>query len=328
MVTREGKVAIGLPKTDIEDVKKFAHFDHVVGFEDEVGMIHSVAHYFEQFGIVEGVLGLEHTFLTQSMMGIFTHPHAKPSGVTAKDCTHVLSRLRIVKEPEEIDCLRASALVAAVGVKAAIESVKSGVTESRVAAEGEYAMRLAGAEDFWRTYVSSGPRTSIAHGVPTSRRLETGDLVTIDLHPIVDGYSSDICRTVSVGKATAHQQSAYDLYLKAQQATIAKIGPGISMVELGETMHGVIKEGGHGDHVFGPPIHGVGIDFEEAPLPPGHAFFHGEKEPSPLLSNVVIAVGNCGIYTGPWGVRVEDTVTVGEEGPVVLTSYPYFLERK
>ena len=327
MITHDGKVAIGVPKTDIEDVKQSAYFDHIVGFEDEVGMIHSIAHHFEHFGLHEGTVGLEYTFLTQSMMGIVTHPHAKPKEIMPKDCTPIISRLRLVKEPGEIDRLRQSAIVADMGMKASIESVKPGVTESQVAAEAEYAMRQAGAEDFWRTYVSSGARTSIAHGLPTKRKLKEGDLVTIDIHPIVNSYSSDICRTVCVGKATAEQQAAYDLYLKAQQATIAKVYPGVSMVELGETMHGVIKEGGHGDHVFGPPIHGVGIDFEEAPLPPGHAFFHGEKEPSPLAANVVIAVGNCGIYTGPWGVRVEDTVAVGEEGPIVLTSYPYFLER-
>lgn len=103
---------------------------------------------------------------------------------------------------------------------------------------------------------------------------------------------------------------------------------GITMVELGGTIHGMIKAGGHGNHVFGPPIHGVGINFEEAPLPPGHAFFHGEKEPSPLLANVVIAVENCGIYTDSWGVRIEDAVVVGEEGPIVLTNYPCFLEHK
>ena len=328
MITQDGKVAIGVPKTDIDDVKHSAHFDHIVGFEDEVGMIHGIAHHFEHFGLKEGTVGLEYTFLTQSMMGIVTHPHAKPKEMIPKDCTPVISRLRLVKEPEEIERLRQSAIVADMGMKASIESVKPGVTESQVAAEAEYAMRQAGAEEFWRTYVSSGPRTSIAHGLPTNRKLKEGDLVTIDIHPIVNSYSSDICRTVCVGKATAEQQAAYDLYLKAQQATIAKTRPGITMVELGETMHGVIKEGGHGDHVFGPPIHGVGIDFEEAPLPPGHAFFHGEKEPSPLVANVVIAVGNCGIYTGSWGVRVEDTLAVGEEGPIVLTNYPYFLERK
>lgn len=327
MITLDGKVAIGVPKTDIEDVKQCGQFDHIVGFEDEVGMIHSIAHYFEHFGLKEGTVGLEYTFLTQSMMGIVTHPHAKPKEMIPKDCTPIISGLRLVKEPGEIERLRQSAIVADAGMKAAIESVKPGVTESQVAAEAEYAMRQAGAEDFWRSYVSSGPRTSIAHGLPTNRKLKEGDLVTMDIHPIVNSYSSDIARTVCVGKATAEQQSAYELYLKAQQATIVKTRPGITMVELGETMRGVITEGGHGDHVFGPPIHGVGIDFEEAPLPPGHAFFHGEKEPSPLAANVVIAVGNCGIYTGPWGVRVEDTVAVGEEGPIVLTGYPYFLER-
>jgi len=320
MITQEGKVALGVPETDVEDVKSLARFDHIVGFEDEVGMIHSIAHHFEHFGIREGVVGLEYTFLTQAMMAMLTHPHAKPAKVTVKDCTHIMSELRMVKESEEIERIRGAAKVAEAGMKAAVEAVKPGVTESQVAAEGEYAMRQAGAEEFWRTYVSSGPRTNIAHGLPTLRKLQTGDLVMIDLHPTVNGYSADMCRTVCVGKPTAVQQAAYDLYLKAQQATIAKAGMG--MVELEQTLHGMLKEAGHGEHIFGPPIHGVGIEFEEAPLPPGHAFFHGEKEPPPLEAKVVIAVGNCGVYTGPWGVRVEDTVVVGKERPIVLTGYP------
>jgi len=327
MITQEGKVALGVPQTDVEDVKRLAHFDHIVGFEDEVGMIHSIAHDFDHFGIHEGVAGLEYTFLTQSMMAMLTHPHAKPKDVTVKDCTHIMSELRLVKDSEEIERIRAAGKVAEAGMRAAVEAVKPGVTESQVAAEGEYAMRQAGAEEFWRTYVSSGPRTNIAHGLPTLRVLEAGDLVMIDLHPIVNGYSADMCRTICVGKPMAEQQAAYDLYLQAQQATIAKVKAGVGMVELEETLHGILKEAGHGEHIFGPPIHGVGIEFEEAPLPPGHAFFHGEKEPPPLEANVVISVGNCGLYTGPWGVRVEDTVVVGQEGPMVLTHYPRRLER-
>ena len=116
------------------------------------------------------------------------------------------------------------------------------------------------------------------------------------------------------------------VYLNALQSTIAKVRTEVSITELEDTMHNIMKDAGHGGHIFGPPIHGVGINFEEAPLPPGHAFFHGEKGPSPLATNVVIAIGNCGLYAGPWGIRVEDTVVVGEEGPTVLTSYPYFLE--
>ncbi|MCJ7748489.1 MAG: Xaa-Pro peptidase family protein, partial [Desulfobacterales bacterium] len=244
MITQDGKVALGVPQTDVEDVKTLAHFDHIVGFDDEVGMIHSIAHNFEHFGIRQGAIGLEYTFLTQSMMGMLTHPHAKPSTVTVKDCTHIMSELRIVKDKEEIKRIRAAAKVAVKGMKAAVAALKPGITESQVAAKAEYAMRRAGAEEFWRTYVSSGPRTNIAHGLPTLRRLQHGDLVMIDIHPIVNGYSADICRTVCVGKPTTEQQVAYDLYLKAQQSTIAKVKAGVGMVELEQTLHSVIKEGG------------------------------------------------------------------------------------
>jgi len=327
MITQDGKVALGVPQTDVDDVKRLAHFDHIAGFEDEVGMIHSIAHDFARFGIEEGVMGLEYTFLTQSMMSMLTHPHGKPKGVTVKDCTHIMSELRIVKEPEEIERIREAAKVAAQGMGKAIEYVKAGVTESQIAAEAEYTMRQAGAEEFWRSYVSSGPRTNIAHGLPSLRKLQTDELVMIDIHPIVNGYSADICRTVCVGKPTVEQQAAYDLYLRAQQATVAKVKAGAKMLDLEQTLHGMLKDAGHGDHIFGPPIHGVGIEFEESPLPAGHAFFHGEKEPLPLEANVVIAVGNCGLYTGPWGVRVEDTVVVGDNGPLVLTDYPRQLKQ-
>jgi Xaa-Pro aminopeptidase len=327
MITQEGKVALGVPSTDVDDVKSLAHFDHIAGFENEVGMIHSIAHHFEHFSINKGALGLEYTFLTQSMMGMLTHPHAKPAGVTVKDCTHVMSQLRIVKDDTEIELIGGAAKVADLGMAAAIKAVKPGLTESRVAAEAEYAMRQAGAEGFWRSYVASGPRTNIAHGLPTRRQLQNGDLVMIDLHPVVNNYSADVCRTVCVGKPTTEQQVAYDLYLRAQQATITKVKAGVGMIELEQTMHATLTEAGYAEHIFGPPIHGVGIEFEETPLPPGHAFFHGEKAPPPLEANVVIAVGNCGLYTGPWGVRVEDTVVVAPEGPIVLTSFPRRLEK-
>lgn len=322
MITRDGKVALGVPVTDVEDVKQLAHFDHIVGFDNEVGMIHSIAHYFEHFSISKGTVGLEYTFLTQSMMAMMTHPHAKPEKVVPKDCTHILSEMRMVKEPEEIERIRAAAKVAVIGMDAAVKAVKPGVTESQVAAAAEFAMRNAGAEEFWRSYVCSGSRTNIAHGLPTNRTIEKNELVMIDIHPIVNGYSADICRTVCAGKPTAEQQKAHDLYLEAQQSTIKMIKAGVGMVDLETHIHQVLKDGGHGDHIFGPPIHGVGIEFEESPLPPGHAFFHGEKAPPPLPANVVIAVGNCGLYAGPWGVRVEDTNWVKADGYEILTDYP------
>src|SRR3990172_9274299 len=70
MITQAGRVALGVPVTDVEDVKGLAHFDHIAGFDDEVGLIHSIAHDFERFGIRAGAVGLEYTFLTMSMMEI------------------------------------------------------------------------------------------------------------------------------------------------------------------------------------------------------------------------------------------------------------------
>lgn len=328
MITVDGHVAMGVPQTDKEDVSELACFNHLTTFEDEVGMIHSIADFYSQFGIKKGVTGLEYTFLTKSMMGMLTHPHAKPDTVTVKDCTNILSQLRMVKEPNEIELMQEAARIADLGIEAAIAATKTGMTESQIAGEGEYAMRQAGAEGFWRSYVASGIRTRIAHGIPTNRKVRDGDLVMIDLHPIVNNYSSDICRMVCVGTPSDPQLKAHEVYLEALKRTTAKAIPGIGMTELENTLHGIIQEAGYGKNLFGPPIHGIGINFEEAPLPAGHAFFHGEKAPPPLIENILIAVGNCGIYTKSWGVRIEDTMVIRKNQPLVLTTYPHRLLSK
>lgn len=322
LITREGRVAMGVPSTDISDVTGKARFDRIVGFENEVGMLHSVHHFCEEFGLERGTIGLEETFLTRSMFAMFTHPHAIPPTARTVDATPILSGLRVVKDAEEIQRIRQAARAAVAGMASAVAAVRAGATEIQVAGEAEYAMRRAGAEEFYRTYVASGPRTNIAHGLPSHRIIEAGDLVMIDLHPVVHGYSADMCRTVCTGNPSHEKMAAFEVFLRAQQATISRVQAGVTMHELEETIHGVLKQAGHGDRIFGPPLHGVGIEFEEAPLPAGHAFFHGEKEAPALRAGTVLAVGNCGLYTGPFGVRVEDTVVVRDGNPEVLTIYP------
>ena len=134
MVTRNGKVAIGVPQTDIKDVQERATMDHIVGFEDEVGMIHSLADNFKRFSIQKGTLGLEYAFLPKPRMGMLTHPHGKPEAVDVKDCTAIMSELRLVKDDDEITRLKAAARVADAGMEAAIRSIKIGMTESQAAA--------------------------------------------------------------------------------------------------------------------------------------------------------------------------------------------------
>jgi Xaa-Pro aminopeptidase len=182
-------------------------------------------------------------------------------------------------------------------------------------------MRKNGAEEFFRTYVASGERSSIAHGVVSSKKIRKGDLVMIDLHPTVDGYHADICRTVSVGKPSDEQRKAFDSYLRAQRAAVQAAGPNATMTRLENIMHEIFQKDGYEEYFVGPPIHGVGLEFEEPPLPAGHAFFHGEEPKDDLKPGMVISIGNCGLYLGDFGVRIEDTIAITEKGYEELTRH-------
>jgi len=109
--------------------------------------------------------------------------------------------------------------------------------------------------------------------------------------------------------------------LKAQRAAVEAAGPGTTMTKLENIMHDIFKKEGYEEYFIGPPIHGVGLEFEEPPLPAGHAFFHGEEPKDELKPGMVISIGNCGLYLGDFGVRIEDTVIITDKGHEELTTY-------
>jgi Xaa-Pro aminopeptidase len=237
------------------------------------------------------------------------------------DGASIMTDLRIVKSSEEIELIRRAGKVADLAMEAAIKAVRPGVTETEIAAEAEYAMRKNGAEEFYRTYIATGPRSSIAHGLVGHRKVQNGDLVMIDLHPTVNSYHADICRTICVGKPSEKQRKAFDVYLRAQRAAIEAVNPNTTMTKVENVMHEIFGKEGYEAYFLGPPIHGVGLEFEEPPLPAGHAFFHGEEPKDELKPGMVLSIGNCGLYLGGFGVRIEDTVTVTDRGYEELTRY-------
>lgn len=321
IVSKIGATYIGVPKTDLEDVKQLCASDHILGFEDEVGMLHSLMHTWKELELEKGKVGVENTFLKVSMFEMFKHPHAKPEKLEFADATPIMTDLRIIKSSEEIELIRKAAKVADIAMEIAVKAVKPGVTETEIAAEAEYAMRRNGAEEFYRTYVASGPRSSIAHGLVGHRKVQRGDLVMIDLHPTVNAYHADVCRTICVGKASERQQKAFEVYLRAQRAAVEAVSPNTTMTKLENLMHEIFEKEGYEEYFVGPPIHGVGLEFEEPPLPAGHAFFHGEEPKDELKPGMVISIGNCGLYLGEFGVRIEDTVVVTYKGYEELTRY-------
>jgi Xaa-Pro aminopeptidase len=322
IVARNGATYVGVPKTDVEDTKKGCASDHIIGFEDEVGMLHSLMHTWKELKLEKGKVGVENTFLRVSMREMFRHPHAKPEKLEFADATQVMTDLRIIKSGDEIEKIRRAGKVADKAMEAAVKAVKPGMKETDIAGEAECVMRKNGVEEFFRTYVASGPRSSIAHGVVSSRIAQKGEMVMIDLHPTVDGYHADICRTICVGKPSEKQKKAFDVYLKAQRMTVQAAGPNTTMTKLENIMHDLFEKEGYEENFVGPPIHGVGLEFEEPPLHAGHAFFHGEEPKDELKLGMVISIGNCGLYLGDFGVRIEDTIAITSKGHEELTTYP------
>lgn len=321
VVTKEGRTIVGIPKTDLIDVKKHSYSEKIIGFENEIEMLHSLMHIWKELGLTEGKVGVEHTFLKVSMYNMFQHPHAKPEDLEFVDATPIMANLRLIKSKEEIEIMKEVGKIADAGMDAAIKAVKEGTTEIDIAGEAEYAMRKKGAEGFYTTYISSGPRSTIAHGIPYYRKIEKGDFVMIDLHPVYKSYCADICRTVCFGKTTDKQKRAFEVYLKAQRSAVQSVGPKATMSGVEKVMHEVIEKEGYKEYFIGPPIHGVGMEFEEPPLPSAHAFFHGEKPIDDLKSGMVISIGNCGLYLGDFGVRVEDTIMITDKGYEEITNY-------
>lgn len=192
--------------------------------------------------------------------------------------------------------------------------LEPGRTEREIALELEFFMRRNGAERLaFDPIVASGPNGSLPHAVPTDRALQSGDLVTLDFGCVLDGYCSDMTRTIAIGKAEPKVKELYELVLAAQMAGLAAVGPGKTGREVDAVARQVIADAGYGEY-FGHGLgHGIGLEVhEEFPrLSP-----RGEV----VLQPGMVCSVEPGVYLPGWGgIRIEDLVVVTENGCRVLT---------
>ncbi|OGK78319.1 MAG: hypothetical protein A2X53_18905 [Candidatus Rokubacteria bacterium GWA2_70_23] len=324
LLTRAGRCVVAVPASDLRSVRMASAATDIRAFHSEEEMFHGFRDVLAEHGLSEATVALEKNFFDAALYEVFTaHILSKARVVPAAP---ILSRLRMLKEALEIECLEAAAAVADAGMAAAAGTVRPGLRETDVAGEAERAMRKAGAEGWASaTYVASGWRSALAHGPASLKPIEAGEAVQVHVAPVARGYTVDLCRTVLVGQVTQELAEAMEAYRDAQERGIAAAVPEAPLMGVDAAMATALGRRGFGDAFLRPVFHGVGIEHEEAPIPGGHAVIHGEEKVEQVAAGMVLAIGNCGIYRESFGVRLEDTVWVSEQGPVPLTRHPKLL---
>jgi Xaa-Pro aminopeptidase len=191
--------------------------------------------------------------------------------------------------------------------------LRPGLAETAVAAELEYRARLAGAEAMsFPTIVASGSRSALPHGTASVAKLPRRGFVTLDFGVILNGYCSDMTRTVHLGRATAQERSAYDAVLAAQENAVTRVAAGAMAADVDEGARSVLREAKLAEYFTHSTGHGVGLEIHESPR-------IGMGQQTLLTRGMVITI-EPGIYIpGAFGLRIEDTVVVERHRARVLT---------
>ncbi len=228
-------------------------------------------------------------------------------------CNRMFEQRR-VKSEQEVALMRRAQALTDDGFSYILPRLTVGRTEKDVALDLEMYMRRQGADavafDF---IVASGENSSMPHAVPGERRLQKGDFVTMDFGATVDGYRSDMTRTVAIGEVSDEQKLVYDTVLKAQLACLDGLKAGMTGEEGDRLARQVIEQAGYGKAFGHGTGHGVGIDVHEKP--------HLSPRAQEVLRAGEIVTVEPGIYLeGRFGVRIEDMVWLTEDGNIDLTA--------
>ncbi|NMO89642.1 aminopeptidase P family protein [Actinomycetospora sp. TBRC 11914] len=267
--------------------------------------------------LASGVVGFDSAQVTVDALDTLT----AATGAELRRAPGLVERLRAVKDDDEVDALRLACAAADAALAGAIAAgvLAPGRTERDVARELEERMVAHGASGpSFETIVAAGGNSAIPHHRPSDAPLAAGDLVTMDFGALVDGYHSDMTRTVLLGPAGAvadWQREIYALVDAAAAAGRAALRPGVATSEVDGAAREVITAAGYGEQFVHPVGHGVGLVIHEAPA-------MGATATATLEAGMTVTV-EPGVYLpGRGGVRIEDTLVVTGSGAEPLTASP------
>jgi Xaa-Pro aminopeptidase len=246
--------------------------------------------------------------------GITYHSYRTLSatGIELVPTNDEVERVRRAKDPEERGALSEAQAIADQAFEVLIGKLIEGVSERKVALDLDVSMRELGAEAVaFETIVAFGENSAEPHHRPVDRELAHGDLVKVDFGCIVDGYHSDMTRTVAFGEPTARLRAVYEVVRLAQQAGVEAVRAGTPCEEVDRATRDPIQEAGYGEQYRHSVGHGVGLEIHEQPW-----LRHGNADPLPEGAVVTVEPG---VYLeGEGGVRIEDMVEVTADGGRVL----------
>jgi Xaa-Pro aminopeptidase len=224
-----------------------------------------------------------------------------------------IERIRMVKSPAEIATIKTAVELNSAALQQALRGFRAGSTEVDLAAEIEYRMRRLGADGpSFETIVASGPRSALPHAHPGTTPIETNQLLLIDMGATVAGYTSDMTRTMAVGRLVPKAKRIYRAVLESQLAAIDAVKPGVRSSTIDRAARNVLKKHGLDKFFVHSTGHGLGLEIHEMPR-------IGRKDTTTLDVGMAITI-EPGVYVEEFGgVRIEDTVVITEKGCQILT---------
>jgi Xaa-Pro aminopeptidase len=306
LVLGKNKSILLIDQRYVEEARIVAHADRIdtwksSGYTDLSGILREIG--------AESV-GFEATHITVKQYERMTKEFEDMMLVGASGA---IEPVREIKDEIEIERISEAAAIADKAFEHILEMIKPGVSETEIALELDYFMRKNGArQPSFDTIAASGLNSAVPHATPSDKKIESGDFVKLDFGAVVEGYHSDMTRSVVAGKASERQKEIYYAVKQAQETALDSVAPGRVCGDIDAIARDIIAEKGFGEYFVHNLGHGVGLQVHESPT-------LGKNCESVLQPGMVVTV-EPGIYVGGFGgVRIEDLVVVTGSGHSVLS---------
>lgn len=278
--------------------------------EHQIPLVQEVAKQAKKMGITK--LGFEQDQLTYQQYEMYK----KQLAMAFVPVSGFVEELRLIKDEQELTILQEAANIADDAFSHILRYIRAGVSERDVANELEFFMRKQGAtSSSFDIIVASGVRSALPHGVASEKKIQKGELVTLDFGAYYKGYCSDITRTIAVGDVSEKLKDIYETVLQAQLCGMNGIKAGMTGKEADALTRDYISSKGYGQYFGHSTGHGIGLEIHEGPT-------------LSLRSNLVLKEGMVvtvepGIYiAGIGGTRIEDDIIIRANGNEALTKSP------